>query len=54
MKTRITLLIGAVALITLSFTFAGVDSQTAKPEAKAVNSDIETPVGGLLADEVAK
>lgn len=55
MKTKITLLIGAVALITLSFTFASVDT----PKASNTHHDLakiqnDQPVGGIISDEVVK
>lgn len=54
MKTKITLLIGAVALVTLSFTFATVDETSAKAPIEQSNSNSAGPVGGLIADEVVK
>jgi hypothetical protein len=54
MKTKLTLLIGAVALVTLSFTFANVDNQTAKQDVNIENSSTSSPVGGIMSDEVVK
>lgn len=53
MKTKITLLIGAVALVTLSFTFASVDQPVQRTEAVA-QGNFAAPVGGMIADEVVK
>jgi hypothetical protein len=53
MKTKVILFIGAVALVTLSFTFAGVRQPT--NQLKEANSATVTnvePVGGLYADVV--
>jgi hypothetical protein len=53
MKTKIILLIGAVALVTLSFTFSNVE----KPIKSSVHvslTNASTPVGGIIADEVVK
>ena len=55
MKTKITLLIGAVALVTLSFTFAHVEStQDNKAQDLKSTSQVESPIGGLMSDEVVK
>lgn len=54
MKTKITLLIGAVALVTLSFTFANVDKHAVKSPTELTHSNHSAPVGGLIADEVVK
>lgn len=55
MKTKITLLIGAVALVTLSFTFANVESiQQNKPQNVTSDTQVESPIGGLMSDEVVK
>jgi hypothetical protein len=53
MKTKITILVSAIALITLSFTFANVDTPRNTQE-KAITTSSQTPVGGLLADQVEK
>ena len=54
MRTKISLLIGFVAILTLSFTFVSVqESQPIKQEpVKAVTHS--APVGGLFADEVVE
>ena len=54
MKTKITLLIGAVALVTLSFTFANVNKPIAKDMNPSTAMDHSEPVGGLFADEVVE
>lgn len=55
MKTKIILLIGAAALVTLSFTFANVDtSKNPKPVETVATSHLIAPVGGILSDEVVK
>jgi hypothetical protein len=51
MKTKITLLIALVALVTLSFTFAGID-KPAQDANKVAVAQSEQPVGGLYADIV--
>lgn len=51
MKTRIIFLIAAVALVTLSFTFASVQMPESDQIATQV-VDHSAPVGGLYADEV--
>jgi hypothetical protein len=54
MKTKITLLIGAVALVTLSFTFANVEKTARKDTQIHPTTSVSTPVGGLVSDEVAR
>ena len=54
MKTKIILLIGAVALVTLSFTFASVNKPLNKETKNITNINVSEPVGGLFADEVAE
>lgn len=54
MKTKIILLIGAVALVTLSFTFASIDAPLNKDAQKMTSTTVSEPVGGFIADEVAK
>lgn len=54
MKTKITLLIGAVALVTLSFTFATVDNVAEKKIDAIVASDANAPIGGIMADEIVR
>ena len=52
MKTKITLCILAVAVITLSFTFASVNKPLVKESAnKSVTTVESQPVGGLYADD---
>ena len=54
MKAKITLLIGAVALVTLSFTFSNVGpSKPSKVESVSTSVD-KGPVGGILAEEVVR
>lgn len=54
MKTRITLLIACVATVTLSFTFANVDTKNEDKASVSPASSLVTPLGGLIADEVVK
>jgi hypothetical protein len=54
MKTRITLLIAAVALVTLSFTFASVENPATKESNKSTSASVSEPVGGLVVDQVAE
>jgi hypothetical protein len=54
MKTKITVLIGAVALVTLSFTFSSNDSASKKSEQKMTSSSDTAPIGGFIADEIVK
>ena len=54
MKTKITLLIGSIALITLSFTFATVEEPSKIEATNATASANLQPVGGLFADEVVE
>lgn len=54
MKTKITIFIGAVALITLSSTFASVDGQKNRAPEELNLSDVAAPVGGIMSDEVVK
>lgn len=53
MKTKITLLISAVALVTLSFTFANIDSPAPKTPEKVAATASE-PIGGFMADDVVE
>lgn len=53
MKTRITLLIASVALVTLSFTFVGGQNDARKMQ-EHPKSTVVTPIGGILADEVVR
>lgn len=52
MKTKIMLLIGGVAILTLSFTFANVEPSKNKPEQRVTHSSSQ--IGGLVSDEVVK
>lgn len=54
MKTKITLLLAIVALVTLSFTFAQVAKPVDKPAENSSGMMHSQPVGGLFADEVAQ
>ncbi len=55
MKTKISLILAAVALVTLSFTFVNVSPESsAKPTNTMVNQTSEAPIGGLIEDEVVK
>lgn len=54
MKTKLTLIIGAVALVTLSFTFSSVDSPKNQKHPNLTTNHVETPVGGIVSDEVVK
>jgi hypothetical protein len=54
MKTKLTLLLGVVALVTLSFTFANVNSNESKKVQIVAASNNSTPIGGIVADEVIK
>lgn len=54
MKTKITILLGAVALVTLSFTFATVENKSHKHVEASQNTGVSSPVGGLMADQVVK
>lgn len=53
MKTKLTLLLGAVAIITLSFTVS--NSETPLKEEQNMSTAISSaPVGGFVADEMIK
>ena len=54
MKTKITLFLGAVALVTLSFTFSTVENKSHKHVESSQNASVSSPVGGLMADQVVK
>ncbi len=54
MKTKIILLISAVALVTLSFTFAGIQAPSQKAVEKANLTSNSEPVGGFMGDEVTR
>jgi len=51
MKTKITLLLAAVALTTLSFTFASIDKPLDKDTKKTSTLNHSEPVGGLFAED---
>lgn len=53
MKTKISLLIGAVAIVTLSFTFVNNSSPT-KELVEQTNTSNSAPVGGFVSDEIVK
>lgn len=53
MKTKIILLIGSVALVTLSFTFATVQAPP-DPSNDLTAAHESSQVGGLISDEVVK
>ena len=53
MKTKVILFIGAVAVVTLSFSFAGVSQPTNElNKANSATANNVEPVGGLYADVV--
>lgn len=55
MKTKITLLIGIVALVTLSFTFSNLDMPLVDANQEISRStDSSAPVGGFIVDEIVK
>lgn len=54
MKTKITLFIGLVALVTLSFTFATVEHPKNDASADLTSGKVYDQVGGLISDEVVK
>lgn len=54
MKNKIIILIGGVALVTLSFTFANVNQPLYKETKNITNINASEPVGGLFADEVTE
>ena len=54
MKTKITLLAGAVALVTLSFTFGVNESPSQNVHQNTSASISSAPVGGFVADEIVK
>ena len=54
MKTKITLLIGAVALVTLSFTFTSIKPSQDKSSKDVVRSNTSAPAGGIMVDEVVQ
>ena len=55
MKTKITLLIAIVAVLTLSFTFAGIQEPMKSIEPQNSSSmSVSEPIGGLFVDEVVE
>lgn len=54
MKARVSILIGAVALITLSFTFATTGSASSQNQIMDGYSADSAPVGGFVADKMVK
>lgn len=54
MKTKVILFIGAVAVVTLSFTFASVDNPSPKVESLTTNTISNGQVGGFISDTVVK
>lgn len=53
MKTKVILFLGAIALVTLSFTFAGVNKPAKAPVMKSTTETTSAqPAGGLYADVV--
>lgn len=54
MKTKIILLLSAVALVTLSFTFSVVNAPVTKEVQNIGNSNGSEPVGGFVADQIVK
>lgn len=54
MKTKISVLVAAVAILTLSFTFVNEQTSPADENKVSRNSAASTPVGGFLADDVVK
>lgn len=53
MKTKISVLLAIVALVTLSFTFANV-SEPASANTQEAISSVSAPVGGIILEDVAK
>lgn len=54
MKTKALLLVGAVALVTLSFTFVSATNSKANKVKSSSAAQQEAPVGGLGAEEVVR
>lgn len=54
MKTKISLLFAAAALVTLSFTFVNLESPSKKVDQNLTNSNNSAPIGGFIADEIIK
>ena len=52
MKNKILIFIGAVAVLTLSFTFVGIETRNeVEPSTPVAES---APIGGFIADEMVK
>jgi len=58
MKTKTIILLGSVALVTLSFSFATVKKEEAKVPATAVTAQQQSlssePIGGFAAETIVK
>lgn len=54
MKTKTFLLIGAVALATLSFTFANTEKSKTTVTASENHIEHNAPIGGFGAEEIVK
>ena len=54
MKTRIILFLGAVAVVTLSFTYSKMNSPVAHQTETLTKSSESAPVGGIVADEIVR
>ncbi len=54
MKTKALLLVGAVALVTLSFTFVSKGSDKSSLQSAPATIDQSAPVGGTLAGEIVR
>ena len=53
MKTKVILFVIAVAVVTLSFTFAGVHTPSQKVDTTTAAAESHNePIGGMFADEV--
>lgn len=54
MKARITILIGAVALVTLSFTFATTEQPNTQNAIHSAAPKTQSPIGGMVSDVVVQ
>lgn len=54
MKTKIILFLGAVALVTLSFTFSSLNSVAPQHTETATRTAESAPVGGIVADQIVR
>lgn len=54
MKTKAILFVGVAALATLSFTFANTSASKSPNSGTKVATDQAAPIGGFVAEEVAK